>query len=98
MLTPTTKAQVMAFLLIRHEVKDFNTWKTGYDAHQSKRAEAGLTEKFLLRGADDDNEVVLLLEAQSLDRARVFSASSNLREKMLEVGVIDRPEIYFLDK
>jgi hypothetical protein len=88
----------MAFLLIRHRVKDFNTWKTGYDAHQSKRAEAGLTEKFLLRGADDDNEVVLLFEAQDPDRARVFAASAGLREKMQEVGVIDKPDIYFLDK
>lgn len=88
----------MAFLLIRHKVKDFETWKTGYDAHQPKRTEAGLTEKFLLRGADDANEVVLLFEAQDLTRAKVFVASQDLREKMQEVGVIDQPDIYFLNK
>ncbi|MCO5760069.1 MAG: hypothetical protein NHG36_00975 [Chromatiaceae bacterium] len=88
----------MAFLLIRHKVKDFETWKTGYDAHQPKRTEAGLTEKFLLRGADDANEVVLLFEAQDLTRAKVFAASQDLREKMQEVGVIDQPDIYFLNK
>lgn len=88
----------MAFLLIRHRVKDFKTWKTGYDAHQPKRTEAGLTEKFLLRGADDANEVVLLFEAQDLTRAKVFVASQDLREKMQEVGVIDQPDIYFLNK
>ncbi len=86
----------MAFLLIRHKVRDFTTWKTGYDGHQPKRSEAGLTEKYLLRGADDANEVVILFEAQDLERAKAFAASADLREKMQEVGVIDKPDIYYL--
>jgi len=87
----------MAFLLIRHKVSDFDTWKTGYEDHQPKRAEAGLTEKYLLRGADDANEVVALFEAQDLDRAKEFVASADLRETMQKVGVIDEPDIYFLN-
>ena len=87
----------MGFMLIRHKVRDFNTWKTGYDAHQPKRKEAGLTEKYLLRGADDPNEVVMLFEAVDLDRAKAFGASPELRDKMREVGVIDKPDIYFLN-
>jgi hypothetical protein len=88
----------MAFLLIRHKVRDFNTWKTGYDAHLPKRIEAGLTEKYLLRSADDSNEVVILFEAEDLDRAKAFAASADLREKMQEVGVVDKPDIYFLNR
>jgi Protein of unknown function (DUF3764). len=88
----------MAFILIRHKVKDFKTWKTGYDAHQPKRTEAGLTEKYLRSEEDDNNEVVLLFEAQDLNRAKAFTASADLREKMQEVGVIDKPDIYFLNK
>lgn len=88
----------MAFMLIRHKVKDFKTWKTGYDAHQPKRAEAGLTEKYVLRGADDDIEVVILFEAEDLNRAKTFTASADLREKMQEVVVVDKPDIYFLKK
>ena len=88
----------MAFVLIRHKVKDFKTWKTGYDAHQPKRTEAGLTEKYVLRGADDANEVVMLFEARDLNQAKAFTASADLREKMQEVGVIDKPDIYFLNK
>ena len=88
----------MAFMLIRHKVKDFKTWKTGYDAHQPKRTEAGLTEKYLLRGADDANEVVLLFEAQDVNRAKAFTDSSDLHEKMEENGVIDKPDIYFLNE
>ena len=88
----------MAFILIRHKVRNFDTWKTGYDAHQPKRKEAGLTEKYLLRSADDANEVVMFFEAADLDRAKAFAASAELREKMQEVGVIDKPDIYFLNK
>ena len=88
----------MAFILIRHKVRDFDTWKTGYDAHQPKRTEAGLTEKYLLRSADDTNEVVMLFEAADLNRAKAFAASADLREKMQEVGVIDKPDIYFLTR
>jgi hypothetical protein len=86
-----------AFMLVRHKVKDFKTWKVGYDAHQPKRQEAGLTEKYVLRSSDDPNEVVLMFEAQDLARAKAFSASDDLRVKMQEVGVTDRPDIYFLN-
>ena len=86
------------FMLIRHKVRDFNTWKAGFDAHQPARTAAGLTEKYLLRSADDPNEVVGLFEAQDLDRARAFASSADLREKMQAVGVVDKPDIYFLNR
>ncbi|MBC7988684.1 MAG: cyclase [Luteimonas sp.] len=85
------------YLLIRHKVTDFKTWKVGYDTHQAMRTEAGLTEKYLLRSADDPNEVVALFEAQDIDRAKGFASSAELREKMQEFGVADRPDIYFLN-
>lgn len=85
------------FMLIRHKVTDFKSWKAGYDTHLPKRVEAGLTEKYLLRSADDPNEVVALFEAQDLGRAKAFAASAELRDKMKEVGVIDKPDVYFLN-
>lgn len=84
------------YLLIRHQVKDFNTWKTGYDSHLAKRAEAGLSEKHLLQNTDSPNEVVILFETQDLDRAKAFAASADLRERMQELGVINKPDIFFL--
>jgi hypothetical protein len=86
-----------AFMLFRHKVRDFKSWKAGYDTHQPKREEAGLTEKYLLRSSDDPNEVVALFEAKDLNRAKEFAASAELREKMQEVGVVDKPDVYFLN-
>jgi len=85
-----------SFMLIRHKVRDFSTWKHGYDAHLPKRAEAGLTEKQLLRGADDPNEVVVIFEARDHHRAKAFVESADLRETMQKLGVVDKPDVYFL--
>jgi hypothetical protein len=87
----------MSFMMIRHRVKDYAAWKLGYDAHEPARAQAGLTEKYLLRSADDPNEVVILLEAKDLERAKAFASSPDLKAKMQEVGVVDKPDVYFLN-
>ena len=86
-----------AFLLIRHKVRDFSEWKRGYDAHLSNRAAAGLNEKHLLRSSTDPNEVIILFEAQDLNRAKAFAESADLRETMQKVGVLDKPDLYFLN-
>jgi len=88
----------MAFMLTRAKVRDFNAWKPAYDAHQPARRDAGLTEKYLLRNADDPNEVFLLFEVQDLNRAKMFATSTDLRDRMQESGVVDKPDIYFLTK
>lgn len=85
------------YVLIRHKVRDFNAWKKGFDAHASKRVEAGLSDRQLLRNADDANEVVILLGAEDIARAKAFAASPDLRETMQSFGVLDKPDVYFLN-
>jgi heme-degrading monooxygenase HmoA len=87
----------MPYILVRHKVADFSKWKPVYDAHLPARKEAGIEELHVLRNVDDPNEVVVLSEVDSLQKARDFAASSDLREKMQEAGVVDRPDIYFLE-
>ena len=86
-----------SYLLIRHKIRDFSEWKRGYDAHLPKRTAAGLTEKHLLRGASDASEVILLFQAEDLGRAKAFAESPDLRQTMQNVGVLDKPDIYFLN-
>jgi hypothetical protein len=91
------EAFMASYMLIRHKVRDFSEWKRGYDAHLPKRVEAGLTEKHLLRGAQEPNEVILLFEAKDLNRAKTFAESTDLKETMQKVGVVDKPDIYFVN-
>ena len=86
----------MNYVLIRHTVADFPSWKEVYDSHATKRAAAGLKEERLLHNADKKNEVVLLFAANDLQKAREFGASSDLRQAMQIAGVTDTPDIFFL--
>jgi len=86
----------MNYLLIRHKVADFAKWKSVYDAHGPARANAGLKEERLLRSIDNPNEVVLLFSAQDLDKAKQFAASDDLRQRMQQAGVTNKPDLWFL--
>jgi hypothetical protein len=86
----------MNYVLVRHKVADFSKWKPVYDAHLPARQAAGGTELYLLRNIDNPNEVIVLLEIEDLQKAREFVASDDLRERMQESGVIDKPDTYFL--
>lgn len=86
----------MLYMLMRHKVRDFSAWKPVYDAHAGNREKAGLTEKFVLRSEDDPNEVIILLEARDIAKAKAFSESKDLHDKMKEAGVVDKPDVYFL--
>jgi hypothetical protein len=86
----------MPHVLVRAKVQDFAKWKVVYDQHLSARKAAGLTERQLFRNADNPNEVVLLFEASDLGKARAFASSDDLRQRMQESGVIDKPDMYFL--
>ena len=70
--------------------------KPVYDNHLPARQKAGLKEVHLLRNIDDPNEVVLLFEAEDVQRARDFAASSDLRETMQRSGVVVRPALRLL--
>ena len=85
------------YLLVRHKVRDFSEWKRSYDAHRSMRDAAGLTEQQLLHGSEDPNEVTLLFKAQDAGRARAFVESADLRDTMRQAGVVDTPDMYFLN-
>jgi hypothetical protein len=84
------------YLLIRHKVADFDSWKSGYDAHIGARQQAGLTEKHFLRSIEDHNEIFLLYEVANLTAAKRFVESSDLRVAMQKGGVIDQPNFYLL--
>ena len=84
------------FMLVRHEVEDFNAWKHDYEAHRRERVKAGVSEKYILQSDSNPNEVVVLFEADNLNRARAFAQSADLRESMEHAGVKDKPDIFYL--
>jgi len=87
----------MPFVLVRHKVQDFAQWKPFFDADAPVRQQVGLRDKLVLRNADDPQEVVILFETDDLGKAREFAQAPQLKEVMEKAGVIDRPDMYFLE-
>ena len=88
----------MAYILVQHSVEDFEKWKTAFDGHGSFREAAGSKGGIVLQNAEDPNHITALLEWDSLDNARAFAGSEELREAMQEAGVTGPPSVSFLDK
>ena len=88
----------MAVMIIRHKVKDFAAWKRAYDAHKTTRDSAGLSNARLFRSADDASEVVILFDVADISKAKAFGASADLQSAMKGAGVVDQPDVYFLNR
>ena len=88
----------MPFILVRHKVEDYAKWKTMFDEDGVNRKAAGSKGSQLFRSADNPNELIILLEWDDLGKARQFTQSPKLGEVMERAGVIDQPDIYFLDE
>jgi len=87
----------MPYILIRHQVEDFDAWKSLFDDHAETRAEAGSKGGQLFRTTEDPEDLVALMEWDSVENARSFAESSDLAETMREAGVVDEPEVAFLE-
>jgi hypothetical protein len=87
----------MAVMIIRHKVKDFASWKTAYNAHKAARDGAGLSNARLFRSADDASEVVILFDVADIGKAKAFGTSAELQSAMKGAGVVDKPDVYFLN-
>ncbi|MDQ3694780.1 MAG: cyclase [Chloroflexota bacterium] len=87
----------MPAMLIRHKVTDYDAWRPVFDEHGLTRRANGSRGGRIYRGASDPNEVVILLEWDDLERARLFADSDDLRETMARAGVTDRPDIWLLE-
>ena len=88
----------MPYMLVRHKVKDFHKWKPVYNDHAAFRRDNGSKGAHLFRNADNPNEVLILFDWESLDKAKAFAQSEILRQKMQEAGVLEKPDIYFLNE
>jgi hypothetical protein len=87
----------MPYLLVRHKVADFAQWKRVFDSHAEAQRQSGLCIEKVLRNIDDPQEVILFFEVTDLGKARGFVSSPEVPRAKEESGVVDKPDIYFLN-
>ncbi|HZD32732.1 MAG TPA: antibiotic biosynthesis monooxygenase [Candidatus Angelobacter sp.] len=86
----------MIHVIIRHKVADYSQWKEAFDAHLGKRKAGGETGHRLFVAVDDPRDVTIVMDWDSLERARRFCSSDDLKEVMQKSGVVGQPEFRFL--
>jgi len=86
----------MIKVLIHHEVADYTAWKAAFDSSFDWRRKNGECSCRIFRGAGDVNDVTLFFEWESLEKARAFIASDELKAKMASAGVKGQPRVDFL--
>jgi len=86
----------MPALLIRHKVTDYATWQSVFDEQEATRRAYGCQLGRLFRNISDPNEIVILLEWDNLERARLFAQSDDLRDELKRAEVADEPDLWFL--
>lgn len=87
----------MVYLRVKHKVADYDKWREGFDAALETRKSGGEKSFKVFRTVDDPNDVIVLAEWDSVERAKVFISSDELKEKMKEAGVLGEPSINFLE-
>ena len=82
-------------LTIHLKVKDYATWRLGYDANEKNRASAGITNGRVFRSAEDPNDVVILQDVADVAKARAWLGSDDLKTEMQKNGVVGSPNVRF---
>jgi quinol monooxygenase YgiN len=88
----------MAYMFVRHNVKDFDAWKSVFDSVSDLRKRNGERSYQILRQDDGSSSVFALFEWDNLDNARKYATSPELKAAMERAGVTGRPEIFFLEE
>jgi heme-degrading monooxygenase HmoA len=88
----------MVHVIIRHKVAEYGKWKQSFDSHLNHRMAAGETGFRVFQSIDDPRDVTLVLDWESLDSARRFMQSDDLRGAMKNAGVVGDADVnYVLD-
>jgi len=72
----------MAYVLIEHQVGDYEIFKEVYLDDADRRRRFGSLGGHVFRAADDPQNVTILLEWDTIERARDFATSLELHQAM----------------
>ena len=78
----------MIYLYVNHKVKDFTLWKPYFDRDEEERLKSGIELNKLFCSANDCNDVHILFEVPSREKAQKFFENHRLKEMMQKAGVI----------
>lgn len=86
----------MINVLVRHEVADYPAWKSVFESALDWRHKNGERSCRIFHNAGNINDLTLLFEWESLEAARAFMGSEELKARMAKAGVKGQPRVEFI--
>lgn len=83
----------MAIAILRHKVNDFATWKGVFDSLAEIRSKAGEQSAQVIQVEGDPNDVIIIFTYDSMDAAKAFLGSEEVKNAMSKAGVASSPDI-----
>lgn len=88
----TAVTDTSVFVVFGHEVRDYEVWKQVHQDLNVVREEWGITDAYIMQGAQEDSVVWMMMTAPGESAARGFMVDPNLARVMETQGV--EGEIY----
>ena len=77
----------MPYTMARATVEDYATFRGVFDGAVEMRKSAGALSSKVYQSVDDPNEVIIEIEFATVDAAKAFQASQELRETQQRAGL-----------
>jgi hypothetical protein len=84
------------YVIVRHLVSYYPHWQEVYEKSVKFAEPYGVKPIYVLRDLEQNNDVVVICEAENLENAKKFMESNLLYEVMKKGGVMIKPEITYL--
>ena len=88
----------MPYVLIRHRVANYAKWKRVVNSAKLLRKRAGEKSFQVYRRSRNPNDLTVVCAWDTSERMKKFIKSAELRERMMDAGVISKPEVQFFAK
>jgi quinol monooxygenase YgiN len=85
-------------LLVRHEVADYAAWRKVYNSVAPLQKKMGVFFKDVYVSAENPNDVTIIHDFHSLEEAKAFMASPELRASMTKAGVKPPAQVWITTK
>jgi hypothetical protein len=86
------------YVHVFHQVKDYQNWKQAFDDFIDVRRKGGEKTFQIFCPEGKPNDIFLLFTWDSFENAKKFMNSQELKETMMNAGVIGAPYIHFLNE
>ena len=76
-------------MIIKNTLKDYDQWRTVFDANKGMRLEYGIEEKNIYQTKADPNQVIVVMEVEDVARVQAFMKHIQETGLMDDAGVLD---------